>query len=221
MPRIKKNTKKTNSNLNWYFNNRDVLIVKMKKYRDEIKARVFEAYGGAVCACCGERNKKFLSLDHINNDGAAHRKKIGYRGGIGYYLDIVKNNFPPGFQILCYNCNMGKARNGGVCPHKEKEFMKANPLGALEMELVQDQTSISKFSSMSGYDDLIRDQVPVKDPLSGADTFKVDASKPSSRAEVEKNRGYFDSGVDLKGVSMVKEFGGDKVSAEFSSDKSK
>jgi hypothetical protein len=223
MPRTKKNTRKSSTNLRWYHSHREEQKLKMKIYRDKIKDLVFKAYGGAICACCGEINKKFLSLDHINNDGAAHRKAIGYRGGIGYYLAVVRDNFPPGFQVLCYNCNMGKARNSGVCPHKEIEVMKANPLGHLEMELIQDNTNVKSFSSMGGYDDLIRDQVPVKDSLTGADTFKQDASKPSSRAEVEKNRMHVDSGADLKGASMYKEFGGGtgKSSTEFTSDKSK
>jgi hypothetical protein len=30
----------------------------------------------------------------------------------------VMNDFPPGFQLLCSNCNHGRARNGGICPHK-------------------------------------------------------------------------------------------------------
>ncbi len=69
------------------------------------------------CACCGEKEIKFLSIDHINNDGAAHKKEIG---GFGYlYTWIIKNNFPEDFQVLCMNCNFGKRMNGGICPHKE------------------------------------------------------------------------------------------------------
>lgn len=99
--------------------------------------------------------------------------------------------------------------------------MKANPLGHLEMELVEDKTNVSGISSMSGYDDLFRDQVPVKDGLAAQDTFKADASKPSSRASVEKDRMHIDSGADLKGVSMLKEFGsGDKGAKDFTPDKS-
>jgi hypothetical protein len=33
-------------------------------------------------------------------------------------LEIIKNNFPPEFQILCFNCNLGRSRSGGVCPHE-------------------------------------------------------------------------------------------------------
>ena len=66
--------------------------------------------------------KEFLVLDHINNDGAAHRKSMKNKSdgfGIQLYRWIIKNNFPPIFQVLCANCNMGKEMNGGVCPHKK------------------------------------------------------------------------------------------------------
>lgn len=91
----------------------------MKEYRERVKDAVFAAYGGYVCVCCGETEKRFLTIDHINNDGAKHRKEIGFRGGIGIHLWLCKNAFPEGFQVLCFNCNHGKQLNGGTCPHKE------------------------------------------------------------------------------------------------------
>lgn len=87
-------------------------------YRNKTKQKVFDAYGGAKCACCGEDMLAFLTLDHINNDGNKHRKEIN-RTYI--YNWVVKNNFPPLFQVLCYNCNQGKRMNGGICPHKKRE----------------------------------------------------------------------------------------------------
>ncbi len=81
------------------------------KLRDE----VFAAYGGPVCACCGETCADFLQVDHINNDGAAHRKK---HKGKWLYRWLRLQGFPQGFQILCANCNWGKGQCGGVCPHK-------------------------------------------------------------------------------------------------------
>ncbi|HEC64216.1 MAG TPA: hypothetical protein ENI23_02860 [bacterium] len=85
----------------------------VKKLRKEI----IDHYGGK-CACCGETVLVFLTVDHINNDGAKHRKEIG--DGHVIYRWIKRNNFPIDmFQILCYNCNVGRARNNGVCPHKE------------------------------------------------------------------------------------------------------
>jgi hypothetical protein len=84
-------------------------------------AEMFQAYGGARCACCGETERTFLSIDHINNDGAAHRREAFGRkevGGATLAQLLRKQGFPEGFQILCMNCNMGKARNGGICPHQ-------------------------------------------------------------------------------------------------------
>lgn len=88
--------------------------------RQRIKDAVFAAYGGYKCACCGELEQKFLSLDHISNDGAQFRRSIaGNRTAAGYvtYRWLAKRGFPTGYQVLCMNCNHGKRMNGGVCPH--------------------------------------------------------------------------------------------------------
>jgi hypothetical protein len=80
---------------------------------------VMNAYGNA-CACCGETTPKFLTIDHIHNDGASARKeKLHPKDSYGFYRWLVKNKFPKEFQILCMNCNFGKSRNNGVCPHQE------------------------------------------------------------------------------------------------------
>jgi hypothetical protein len=89
----------------------------------ELKNQVFEHYGGYKCVCCGETTKEFLMLDHINNDGADHRRKVfGENRGNGssrtLYLWIIRNEFPELFQVLCANCNWGK-RDTGICPHQQ------------------------------------------------------------------------------------------------------
>ena len=86
--------------------------------RSKMKHKVYDAYGGFLCACCGETEPKFLSIDHVDNNGAEHRKKIG-EGGDRLLRWLVANQFPEGFQILCANCNQGKKINKGICPHKE------------------------------------------------------------------------------------------------------
>jgi len=86
-----------------------------KKYRIKQRELVFNHYG-KQCACCGEKELKFLSIDHIDGNGEKHRKKINRKINIW----LVKNNFPKGFQTLCFNCNWGRYRNNGVCPHKDK-----------------------------------------------------------------------------------------------------
>jgi hypothetical protein len=83
-----------------------------KRLRDE----TFVRYGGYVCACCGEREPQFLQLDHINNNGAEHRKTIGRCSGDSFYKWLKNNGYPPGYQVLCANCNFAKGRYGR-CPH--------------------------------------------------------------------------------------------------------
>ena len=103
---------------------------KAKAYRESLKARVYAAYGGYRCACCGETQPKFLSIDHVNNDGYQRRKNRGHGAGAGIYLylwrQFKKNeSWPDDFQVLCMNCQHGKARNGGICPHKESVTTRA------------------------------------------------------------------------------------------------
>jgi hypothetical protein len=93
----------------------------LKSQRDsdrKLKNAAYAAYGGYRCACCGETIEAFLSIDHINNDGANHRRDVERRN---LYKWLKKHSYPAGFQILCMNCNFGKARNGGICPHQTTE----------------------------------------------------------------------------------------------------
>jgi len=87
-------------------------------YTKRAKDAAFEAYGGYKCVCCGEANPKFLTLDHINGGGRANRRN---QSGIGFYVWLRNNNYSADLQVLCYNCNCGRAHNNGVCPHKELE----------------------------------------------------------------------------------------------------
>lgn len=84
------------------------------EYCQKRKATIMQAYGGK-CACCGESNLCFLCLDHIDGGGTQHRYRVGV--GQNFYIWIVRQNFPAGYQVLCYNCNMAKESPGG-CPHK-------------------------------------------------------------------------------------------------------
>ena len=86
--------------------------------RKVLKDRIYAAYGGYLCVCCGETEPTFLSLDHVNNDGFVRRKSGEHKTGEQLFRWIEKNGFPPDFQVLCMNCNHGKSRNGGICPHQ-------------------------------------------------------------------------------------------------------
>lgn len=85
----------------------------------ELKLETFRAYGGLLCVCCGESEPCFLSLDHINDDGAKDRRQRGYPGGDTLYRNLRKEGWPPGYQVLCHNCNHGRYINGGTCPHRK------------------------------------------------------------------------------------------------------
>jgi len=96
-------------------------------HRLAVKQQVFEYYG-SKCACCGETEFIFLTLDHVNNDGAEHRRQLAGPNGEGRNVSpdkifriLVRTNFEDAdrFQVLCYNCNCGRRSNHGVCPHKE------------------------------------------------------------------------------------------------------
>lgn len=89
-------------------------LKKSAEARSRLKDKVFAAYGGYVCACCSETEPSFLSIDHINGGGCQHRKEIG--GGRMYYW-LRDQGFPPGFQVLCMNCQYGRKNNKGICPH--------------------------------------------------------------------------------------------------------
>ena len=109
-----------------------------KKYREEhrknilekhqfsrirLKDEVFNAYGGWICACCGETRKEFLSIDHINGGGNRQKKELKLGGGYSFYCWLKREGFPSGYRVLCMNCNFA-TRSGVICPHKtENRFV--------------------------------------------------------------------------------------------------
>ena len=107
-----------------YKKNREKCLKAASDWRQKARMRVYNKYGGAVCSCCGEHRLPFLTLDHINNDGHKTRGTGATRSGGSTYLWAIRNNFPPTLRVLCYNCNSGRFRNGGICPHEEERNAK-------------------------------------------------------------------------------------------------
>lgn len=92
-------------------------IARTVKHFGLLRKKILDVYG-RQCECCGENMERFLTIDHVNNDGKEHRKTYS-----NLYRWLIKNGFPrDGFQVLCMNCNWGKQMNGGVCPHKQIEI---------------------------------------------------------------------------------------------------
>lgn len=131
----------------YYLNNRAKMISAAKEWREENSEKyseymarrhktmwpeyrliVLEHYG-LECACCGEANVRFLTIDHVENDGHIHRKKMSHAQ---LYPWLIRNNFKCDFklQTLCFNCNFGKRYNNGVCPHCFAEGSETIPSGS-------------------------------------------------------------------------------------------
>ncbi len=88
-----------------------------KRHRD-LKLRVIKGYGNK-CACCGETNFEFLSVDHIKERGADERRRLGRGAGstATVYRMLIRLGFPDSHQCLCYNCNMSLGFYG-YRPHR-------------------------------------------------------------------------------------------------------
>jgi len=107
--------------------NREKVCASQKACYVQVRLEALQHYSAKVpfCACCGETELVFLCFDHINDDGADHRREIGMaqgqtnvgatKGGNSFAYWLKKNDWPTGFQILCFNCNWAKSHGG--CPH--------------------------------------------------------------------------------------------------------
>ena len=84
------------------------------------RRRILEHYseGEARCSCCGETEYKFLSLDHINDDGHVFQGTASHAKNLYYWVE--RHGYPPILQVLCHNCNACK-KNYGTCPHTRRE----------------------------------------------------------------------------------------------------
>jgi len=82
---------------------RACMKVRMAEYQRDTRLRVLRHYSGGSmqCACCGESEVDFLGIDHIDGDGAQHRREVRPSA---IYRSLIKLHFPSGIQILCHNC---------------------------------------------------------------------------------------------------------------------
>lgn len=110
------NNKLTGKNKGRY--NAERQRVYVKKYSLKVKLEVFNHYSDnkLCCKCCGIKQFDFLTIDHVGG-----RQKWNHErsmGGSKLYQWLRSNNYPEGFEVLCFNCNWGRYKNNGICPHE-------------------------------------------------------------------------------------------------------
>jgi len=94
----------------YYINNKDNIIKKSREFIQKFKLKAMQHYSQKEipeCKFCGQKDIRYLNIDHTMGNGKEHRKEINRKN---IYLWLVKNNFPEGFQVLCWACNMQKGR---------------------------------------------------------------------------------------------------------------
>ncbi len=69
----------------------------------EAKIEMVAAYGGK-CLFCGETDFRFMTIDHVFNDGNQEKRR-----GARFYRTLKLLGFPKDrYQLLCLNCNCAK-----------------------------------------------------------------------------------------------------------------
>jgi hypothetical protein len=91
-----------------YLRNREHHILKSKKKNDSFKLETLTHYGlnGTLQCCwpeCNITDIDMLSLDHIKDDGAKHRRETKNGSGHQFYCYVTREGYPEGFQTLCHN----------------------------------------------------------------------------------------------------------------------
>lgn len=94
----------------------DINLDRVRAWKKSEKQRFINAYGGA-CTCCGEKEIRFLTCEHlIAGQGIAHRK-TGVHGP-SLYKQIRLEGYPKDkYTVLCMNCNFAR-NHGNTCPHE-------------------------------------------------------------------------------------------------------
>jgi len=112
----------------YYYQNRDRILRDRNvarnnaRYFAKLKQEVYNHYGNR-CYCCGLDDPRFLSIEHLNNDGFTQTYRSGRKvSGTTMYKGIIDNDFPADIVLACYNCNCGRAHHdrNGKCPHSEQ-----------------------------------------------------------------------------------------------------
>ncbi len=92
-------------------NGKKLVCAQSRRYHNKLRQSVLQAYGGdhphCVCECgCRVTKPEWLTIDHINGGGNAHRREVG-NSATAVYRWLRSRHYPASFRILCFNCNCG------------------------------------------------------------------------------------------------------------------
>jgi hypothetical protein len=88
-----------------------------KKVAQRAKEEGYQAYGGKCC-CCGETEIRFMTIDHITPINDRNRS----HSGTALWKRLRQLGWPKDeYRMMCFNCNIARHWNDGVCPHEETD----------------------------------------------------------------------------------------------------
>ena len=124
----------------WWNSHKEHYHDLLRQRRIRLKEAALDAYGGRVCVCCEEAHLEFLTLDHIMGGGSKHRSSVSHWGN-DFYRWLKLQDYPPGYRVLCMNCNFALGKHG-YCPH--------NKTGISSQEVSYDHTTTPAGCAPSG-----------------------------------------------------------------------
>lgn len=129
-------------NEKWRKENQEKIKKTNRERQKFFKLQVFNAYSSNDIKCknCGISEIHFLTLDHIHG-----RKVMGHDRNYPsskLYRTLIKEGFPSGYQVLCFNCNR----------IKESERRNALPHSKIPVTIRQNRYNRKlKLDTMSAY----------------------------------------------------------------------
>ena len=83
-------------------------------YRRTLRLAALQHYSSdplnPSCAYCEENDWRILTFDHIEEFSSTkpNRERTFSDGGIGLVMRLIRERWPDGFQVLCFNCQFRK-----------------------------------------------------------------------------------------------------------------